>query len=102
MPLITVDTSAFSGILGGAKTYISAAVGIVGNALAVFHVVTLTPDQLLSLNAIAGMVVAVFMRMGIKKAQTAAEANLPRPVTMSALKPPLAPLPTSTPGASIP
>jgi len=72
VPFIQIDMSAFSGLTGNYKTYVAAFVGIVGNALAVFHVVTLTPDQLLSANAVVGMVVAIFLRMGVKKAQVAA------------------------------
>jgi hypothetical protein len=72
MPFITVDMSSFSGLAANYKTYVVAAVGVIGNALTVFHVVTLTPDQLLSANAVIGMFVAIFLRMGVKKAQVAA------------------------------
>lgn len=68
------DTStAFDTFLGGYKTYIIAGLGIVFNALAAFHVWTPTPEQSMAVNGVAVLLTAIFLRMGVRKAQTAAE-----------------------------
>jgi hypothetical protein len=63
---------AFDSLLGGYKTYLTAATGILFNILAVFHVWNLTADQLTAVNGGIVLLAAAFLRMGVKKAQDAA------------------------------
>jgi len=67
------DTGAFDGFLAGYKTYIAAGLGICFDVLSAFHVVALTPEQTTAVNGLAVLLAAVFLRLGVRKAQKAAQ-----------------------------
>ena len=69
----TNDTNAFDGFLAGYKTYIAAALGIAFNVLAAFHVWSPTPEQVTAVNGVAVLGTAIFLRLGVRKAQKAAQ-----------------------------
>ncbi len=66
------DLSAFDSSLGGWKTYLSAGLGIVFNVLTAFNIFNPTPEQMTAINGAAVLLTAIFLRMGIKKAQASA------------------------------
>lgn len=71
----TIDTAAvtpFDSLLGGYKTYITAGLGIIINVLNVFDILTLTTEQMTAINGAVILLAAVFLRLGIGKAQLAA------------------------------
>lgn len=64
------DSAAFDTFLGGYKTYVTAALGIIINMLAAFNVWNPTPEQLAAVNGVVVLFTAIFIRMGIKKVET--------------------------------
>jgi hypothetical protein len=69
----------FAAYLSGSKTYVTAASGIILNLLSAFHVFTPTAEQLTALNGAVILAAAVFLRMGVKKAEVAAKSAAPTP-----------------------
>lgn len=65
----------FEDLLGDYKTYIVGGLGIVTNALAQFGIWNPTSEQLMSVNGMLVMAAAIFIRVGIKKAQRATESK---------------------------
>lgn len=61
--------STFDTILGGYKTYITAAIGIVFNVLTSFNVWNPTPEQTTAINGAIILLAAAFLRAGVKKAE---------------------------------
>lgn len=61
------DSSTFDTILGGYKTYITAAIGIVFNVLTAFNVWNPTTEQTMAVNGAIVLLAAAFLRAGIKK-----------------------------------
>lgn len=68
----TPNASAFDTVLGGWKTYLTAGIGIIINAIGAFDIYDFTTEQITSINGIVIMAAAIFLRMGIKKAQSSA------------------------------
>lgn len=67
------DASVFDGFMAGYKTYIAAGLGICFDVLSAFHVYTLTPEQVTAVNGVAILGAAIFLRLGVHKAQKAAQ-----------------------------
>lgn len=66
------NAGAFDTLLGGWKTYLTAGIGIIINAVGAFDIYDFTTEQITSINGIVIMAAAIFLRMGIKKAQSSA------------------------------
>jgi hypothetical protein len=63
------DSSTFDSILGGYKTYITAAIGIVFNVLTAFNVWNPTTEQTMAVNGAVVLLAAAFLRAGLKKVE---------------------------------
>lgn len=69
---MATDLSVFDSTLGGWKTYITAALGILYNALAAFGVWNPSAEQVTAVNGVGVLAAVIFLRMGIRKAQASA------------------------------
>ena len=68
-----VNTStAFDDLLGGYKTYITAGIGVVYNLVTAFGLWNPTEQQNVAVNGVIFALAALFIRLGVKKAQHAA------------------------------
>lgn len=65
----------FEDLLGDYKTYVVCGLGIVTNTLVQFGVWNPTSEQLMSVNGMIIMAAAIFLRIGVKKAQRATEVK---------------------------
>lgn len=72
---MATNSNPFENMLGDYKTYIIGGIGIIVNVLAQFNIWNPTSEQLNSINGMLVMAAAIFLRAGVKKAQTAIDVK---------------------------